>query len=196
MKKDIFNCGALVVPFGENPFSGDDWDLLEILFKRDRLPHDIIDYGDTGETLNGSFSRIKKQNDDTYACPEIKSLFLSDKFLNFLRKITEIESLHIDRLQGHYYEKGGFIALHNDKESCNHYLYSVILMLTDDYKGGEFVIHHPEKGQLPFRAPRRSVLFTPCCYSHEVKPVLSGIRHGICLFVMDNSASLSPAVGV
>lgn len=180
--------GAAIYAFEDTPFTKAEWAQIATHFDEKNTAYESIGMGDTDETLKLHVLRVK-QRQKPYNDTALERLFTSEKVTDFLRKATGMQRPFIDRLQGHIYNEGGFIAYHVDQKSCPEYLYTLVLMLNHDYDGGEFVVQHPRKGGVPFKAPKHSLTVTSCAFGHEVKMVTRGTRHTVCIFLKEADPS-------
>jgi hypothetical protein len=98
---------------------------------------------------------------------------LNVKYLNY-QKITNIEILK--------YENTGFYKWHTDHFAAAPRTISCILLLNNDYKGGNLCFRNPDETdewEVEVR-PNRMIIWPSCfMYPHTVKPVTEGTRYSI-----------------
>jgi hypothetical protein len=120
----------------------------------------------------------------------------ADRILSILQKAAAIQRcremlgapyLVIRRAQTNVISAGGYIGLHTDSESNPEYLANVVIGLTDEYSGGDYVIHHGSRSQA-FRLRRGTVLISLNDVPHEVTPVSSGLRCTLAFFLSAKDA--------
>ena len=91
------------------------------------------------------------------------------------RRLTQIDLLK--------YEEGGFYIPHIDHYDESSRTLSFILILNNDYEGGELDFHNPTTGQ-PYKkikANPGSIVVWPSnfLYTHSVNPVTKGTRYSV-----------------
>jgi hypothetical protein len=109
--------------------------------------------------------------------------------LDFWRQVLAEPELRIRRAQTNVIRKGGRIGLHVDSESNPDYLANIVIGLSDDYGGGDYVAHVSGCARR-FRIGRGTVLVSLNGVPHEIEPVTAGERRTLVVFV---SAKPAPA---
>jgi Rps23 Pro-64 3,4-dihydroxylase Tpa1-like proline 4-hydroxylase len=81
------------------------------------------------------------------------------------------------------YQEGGLYQTHIDHFSNNPRILSAILLLNNDYKGGELEFFNPTTEELIVKVevkPGRLIIWPSCfLYPHRVKPIKKGTRYSI-----------------
>ena len=81
------------------------------------------------------------------------------------------------------YQEGGLYQTHIDHFSNNPRILSAILLLNNDYKGGELEFFNPTTEELIVKVEVESgrLIIWPSCflYPHRVKPIKKGTRYSI-----------------
>lgn len=81
------------------------------------------------------------------------------------------------------YQEGGLYQTHIDHFSKTPRILSAILLLNNDYKGGELEFFNPTTGKLIVKVeiePGRLIIWPSCfLYPHRVKPIKKGTRYSI-----------------
>src|SRR5436190_22238646 len=181
-REELENTGAVVIQKESLPWS------IQVLHKIDTitspmlLPYKRSEYGDTGERNPVSYFRILHPTIQDTSLPECMALINTPSVKNFFLSITGLQDYEIDRCQAHLYSKGDFINLHTDSDSCPAYAYSLMLLLSDHYEGGEFVMH--DDGNIISLKPEKySLVIVKSSYPHEVKEITEGIRRTLVFFL-------------
>ena len=104
----------------------------------------------------------------------------NDYIINFPFIAKEIQVTQLEALR---YEKNGHYSLHTDAghRSTNHRVLSCILLLNNDYEGGELAFDLKEKELLKIKAAPAKIIMWPSnfMFPHAVMPVTKGVRHSI-----------------
>ncbi len=136
--------------------------------------------GDTDEKTSLDCLRIKNSKQSTRE--DIYSLFQSSGIEKNLEVILQEKSYKIDRCQAHVYGEGDFLSIHRDTDSCKDYVYSCVLMLSDDFSGGEFVLYNNDDKHI-FKPSYGDLLVIKSDLMHEVKKITSGKRKVLVFFI-------------
>lgn len=88
----------------------------------------------------------------------------------------------VRRSQVNYMQRGQYIGRHTDSESNPEYCANVVIGLSDDYTGGEFVAHGDSEQPRRFVLRRGSILVGTNDLVHEVSEVSSGVRGSLVMF--------------
>ena len=113
-------------------------------------------------------------------------LFLFKQYFNEYHKefanqyILGLESLSMECLK---YEVGGHYVPHIDHHGKTPRTLSAILILNDDYEGGELEFCDPTTSKISVKVEKQSarLIIWPSCflYPHGIKPITKGIRYSI-----------------
>jgi predicted 2-oxoglutarate/Fe(II)-dependent dioxygenase YbiX len=79
-----------------------------------------------------------------------------------------------------------FIGYHIDQDTTPDYLATAVFQFSDVFEGGEFVLYHPQSGELVIELPKYSVLVMRGDIPHEVMPVRNGVRQTLACFFSTN----------
>jgi len=107
-----------------------------------------------------------------HAHNQYKNYLNSDEDL--IQSIQDIEALQ--------YKQGGFYKFHTDHYYKHPRTLSFILLLNNDYKGGELVFKDPVKEEFKTikTAPGKLIVWpSNFLYPHTVKPVTEGTRYSV-----------------
>lgn len=184
--------GVVLLAAGEHPYSAEEVDELITLCLK--LPHpDGI-----GEENRLGVGRILVDPVDIargaqgYAparveAPEIARLILeiaaSERALAFWADCFGLAEATVRRAQTNFLHEGDEVGWHNDHESNPEYRISIVVGLTDDYTGGEFLAQITPEDQRRFRVNRGDALVAEPELRHAVSPVESGKRMSLILFL-------------
>lgn len=181
-RKELENTGWVLIPKEYLPWSIQELNHIEKITSAENIPYKRSEYGDTGEKNPVSYFRILHPTIHETCLPECMRLIESNAVKNFFLSITGEKNYDIDRCQAHMYFKGDFIAVHTDSDSCPEYRYSVMLLLSEGYKGGEFVMHDAES-LISLKPEKYSMIIAKSYYPHEVKEITFGIRRTLVFFI-------------
>ena len=162
----------------------------------------IIDYCDNVKPLkkstysnhkgqvNGSDERVK-MDDGTFVngeqhYDEIKECFMS-ALRNYCEKHKDVVCQRHTDFRLNKYSEGGFMSRHIDNIHHSHgqqYGYpqlTSLLMLNDNYEGGDFIVADNE-----FKTKKGSAIVFPSnfMFPHEVKKIEKGTRYSIVTWLM------------
>lgn len=83
----------------------------------------------------------------------------------------------------HVFESNDWFGIHNDARDNR--LFSLGVLLNDDFDGGEFNLY-PQGGEIILEKKVGNTYIFDVAISHEVKPVLNGIRYSLIWFIQNN----------
>lgn len=83
----------------------------------------------------------------------------------------------------HVFETNDWFGTHNDARDNR--LFSLGVLLNDDFEGGEFNLYHQGEEIILEKKVGNTYIFD-VAISHEVKPVLKGIRYSLIWFIQNN----------
>ena len=189
--EELHTSGKVVIKADELPWNQTELDLIKEKTSPKNITYTRNEYGDTGEKNPVSYFRLLHPTIPEIHLPECLSLIRNDKTKKFLLSLTGLSDFTIDRCQAHFYQKGDFIALHNDSKSCPEYLYTVILLLNDDYVGGEFVMIQGSH-TYTLKPEKFSLIVANSSFSHEVKEINEGVRHAFVFFLRKSENEIAP----
>lgn len=186
VKHDLGFQGAVVIAHENLPWTLEELTLIEEMTSPDNLEFKRSEYGDTGERNPVSYFRILHPTIHDTSLPECMKILDAERVKDFLCEVTGMVDYTIDRCQIHLYEQGDFISEHIDGESCPDYIYSTVLILSEGYGGGEFVVYK-DGNAVSLKPDKFSMIVVKSCYPHEVKEVTSGTRRTLCFFLKETS---------
>jgi predicted 2-oxoglutarate/Fe(II)-dependent dioxygenase YbiX len=107
-----------------------------------------------------------------------------NKLIQYQRdlKIIEFDWLTISNIEILKYENTGFYTWHVDHFANIPRTMSCILMLNNDYEGGNLCFRNPDgSGEVEIDVRANRMIVWPSCfmYPHTVKPVTKGIRYSV-----------------
>lgn len=171
---------ALIRP-RNSPLDNSELTRLDLLSDRQRLSSSYTPYQNVlsypiSRTDIGSSTYVQQK-------PEILEILGSEKMTAFYKELFKRGGLRIKSCVVHLMWKEGSISEHSDdKEEGTDYLFSVVLQLSQRYKGGEFVVH-TEEGARSFKLGQNSMLAFRSHLPHEVLEVTGGTRKTIAYFL-------------
>lgn len=181
--KDILDQkGVVEYTLEQNTFKKLDIEKLEKEVFKEKEFFEIIEKGDTDESSSLGCLRIKTTNVDLYNSSCVERLLSEKEFISFMEGQTNLKNIEIDRCQAHIYQKGDFLSIHNDTDSCPDYKYSCLLFFSNDYEGGEFKVYNHEICQ-SFKPRYGTLLVLKSGLMHEVCRVTKGMRKVIAFFI-------------
>ena len=168
--------------------------LIRVLNKNYENYHEAEIVGHTGKGIVDKnvrdVKRIYLVNSDWY-----KSLTLTHwgnllsfvllKYANAYRKTFQYlpTNLMVRQMEALRYEKEGHYNMHIDggHETTNHRQISCILLLNNDYEGGNLIFDIKEKNYLEIKNTPGKLIMWPSnfVFPHTITPVTEGIRHSI-----------------
>lgn len=188
-KRALQKDGTALLPIEESFLSVDDFNELEDLFKK--LPQEFVEVGDAGEpnhVLVGRFltdvdkpRRVNGELSDRAA-----EIVTSSEAMASCCKLLEAESLYLRRMQVNTLQEGSFVGQHLDKDSNPDYEVAIVLQYSDDYQGGEFIVHSPDQAPKSFKTYRQSMTITKCSLPHEVTKITQGERISLVYFLSEH----------
>jgi len=187
----LHNDGVVLLRAGEYPYSAEEIDELIALCLK--LPHP----NGIGEENRLAVGRILVDPVDIargkrgyepakVEAPEIAQMILdvvaSEKAMAFWADCFGQEEVTVRRAQTNFLYEGDEVGWHNDHEANPQYRFSIVIGLTDDYTGGEFVAQITPEDERRFRVNRGDVLVARAELQHAVSVVESGKRMSLVLF--------------
>lgn len=117
------------------------------------------------------------------------SEWIYKKLKNFFEEYSNQKLLALKKeIHFHTFNKNDKFDLHND--ALDKRLFSVGVLLNDDFGGGDFNLYTPSKITLD-KVEGNCYIFD-ASISHEITPILSGIRNSIIWFIQDNHVKVAP----
>jgi len=182
LKNNLQHKGAIEYDLKGKIFNADEIRNLEKEIFQQKESFEVVEQGDTEESSSLCVLRIKRPNVDSYNAKKVRNFLEKKEFVSFLKDKTELENIEIDRCQAHIYQKGDFLSLHNDTDSCPDYKYSCILFFSDDYEGAEFKVYS-ERNSHSFKPKYGEILLIKSGLMHEVCKVRNGTRKVLVFFI-------------
>ncbi|CAM5502049.1 hypothetical protein SAVIM338S_03631 [Streptomyces avidinii] len=191
-KETLHNDGVVLLKVGEYPYTAEQIDELIELCKK--LPHPdgigvenrlgvgriLVDPVDLGRGERG-YEPAKVE------APEIAQAILdiaaSDEAMAFWADCFGLEKVTMRRAQTNFLYEGDSVGSHNDHEANPEYRISIVIGLTEDYTGGEFVAEISPEDHRRFRVNRGDILVAKPELQHAVSVVESGKRMSLVLFM-------------
>lgn len=190
LNSKLMSEGTVVIPQESLPFTPSEWKILSSTL--DGLMYEDIYEGDTDESTSVKVFRIKKEEDDTIYHPQIMEIINSPLMKKHIANVIDIDDYMIERCQCHIYLEGDFVSKHQDNESCTDFKYAFMLLLDEEYEGGEFCVHVPEESTpYTYRPSNNSLIITKCSLAHEVKKITKGKRKVIVGFLTFPSLTIN-----
>jgi len=180
--------GALIIHPDEIPLNAHHWQQLESILSS--MDYEKVVGGDTGDAHSVWVGRfINDVHKPEYLHPQteqVLEILMSPVMRRFFSDITGDSPLCVRRCQANRLMEGDFIGYHIDQDTTPDYKATAIFQLSSDYQGGEFIVHHPVRGDVPVDFPRYSVLMNRGDIPHQVKPVQNGVRSTLACFFSTN----------
>ncbi|MFD8725749.1 hypothetical protein ACFV2H_49430 [Streptomyces sp. NPDC059629] len=187
----LHNDGIALLGSGEHPYAAEQ--VEELIALSLKLPHpDGI-----GEENRLGVGRILVDPVDVargargiepakVEAPEIAQMILdivaSEQAMAFWADCFGLEKLTVGRAQTNFLHEGDGVGWHNDHESNPEYRISIVLGLSDDYSGGDFLAQLTPEDQRRYRVNRGDILVAKAEIQHAVSVVESGRRMSLVLF--------------
>ena len=124
---------------------------------------------------------------------EIHTNWIFERLKNFFEVQTDISIIKIrPELHFHIYEPNDYFGIHDDNMDSR--VFSVGVLLNDNYDGGEFVLYPNNKTITLDKLTGNSYIF-PVSIKHEVTKIIKGERYSLIWFlkntnIKSNSKSL------
>ncbi|UGY00621.1 2OG-Fe(II) oxygenase [Bradyrhizobium quebecense] len=174
-----------------------DDDLARVDQLQTEIPEEEVREGDAGDSHSVFVKRVRvdlpgrppSNAHGTAPAQIIELLERRHRRLTLKKILGGWSDYVIRRCQIHRMPTGSFVGIHLDAESDPDFEYAVIVQLTREFEGGEFVIYPSAYEQYVFRPPFGSVLVTTCRNRHEVKPVHAGERRSLVYFCSKRSGA-------
>ncbi len=182
LREELLSSGKVIVNEKFLPWNQSELKLIEERTSPKNIVYSRTEYGDTGERNPVSYFRLLHPEIQETFLPECLKLIRNKETKAFFLSLTGLSDFTIDRCKVHLYQKGDFIALHNDNESCPEYLYTVILLLSEDYIGGELIVKK-DSCYYSLKPEMFSMIVINSFLSHEVKEIFAGLRRAFVFFL-------------
>ncbi len=192
VKERFHTDGLVLLRAGEHPYSADDMDRLVDLCLRLPRPDGVYDDSkvSVGRIVVDSVDVVRAEHGfepPTVEAPELAERILmvaaSGKAMDFWGEVSGGGPVRLCRAQTNYLQEGGNVGSHNDHESNPDYRVSVVVGLSDDYTGGDFMAEVAPGDTRRFRVGRGDVLVAKPELQHAVDLVESGTRASLVLFM-------------
>lgn len=180
--------GALLLRPEEIPLGDEDWQRLESILNS--MDYEKVVGGDTGDAHSvwvGRFvNDVHKPEHLHPRTEEVLQVLMNPIMHKFFAQITGEFPLCVRRCQANRLMEGDFIGYHIDQDTTPDYKATAIFQLSGDYRGGEFIVHHPQTGDNIVDFPKYSVLINRGDIPHQVSPVEGGMRSTLACFFSTN----------
>lgn len=133
-------------------------------------------------------SSDRKYNSSTIVYNE-HSKWIYDKLKNFFEETSNQVLITLKKeIHFHTFDENDKFDLHND--ALDRRIFSVGVLLNDDFVGGDFNLYVPSK--ITLDKVKGNCYIFDASISHEITPILSGIRNSLIWFIQDNHVKISP----
>lgn len=185
----FFEDGSALIPAAEIPLNAEHWDRIHALL--DQVRYEKVVGGDTGDRHSVWVGRFVNDVAQPQALSEhtqaLLDIVMSDTMQIWYQQYMQTpEALCLRRCQANKMLPGDFIGYHIDQDTTPDYDLTFIFQLGESYAGGDFVVHHPNRGRESFHGPRGSIMVNRGDLPHEVTPVLAGCRKTLACFLSRN----------
>ncbi|WP_018544611.1 2OG-Fe(II) oxygenase [Streptomyces sp. LaPpAH-108] len=192
VKEALHNDGVALLGVGEHPYSAHEIDELIALCLK--LPHPdgigeenrlgvgriLVDPVDVAREARG-YESAKVEAPEI--AQQILDIVASPQALAFWADCFSLNEVAVRRAQTNFLYPGDEVGSHNDHESNPAYRISVVMGLSDDYTGGDFIAHIDSADERRFRVNRGDILVAKPELQHAVSVVESGKRMSLILFM-------------
>lgn len=180
--------GTALFELGSTPLTRAQWDELDELSSPRVVPYERVTLGDAGEPNYVDVARFMTDVEgpqfvNTHASRRVIEIVGSAAMMAFYERVTGHSNLVLRRCQVNVLNAGGFIGTHLDVDSNPDYLSPVVMQFSNDYRGGEYVVYHPVRGETRFKTRRYSMLISRCDIPHSVSAVTAGSRKTLVFFL-------------
>lgn len=108
------------------------------------------------------------------------SYYILTGIRNYIAEFPDVQQATVSEIQALRYTEGGHYKFHVDDGPGMHRKYSAILMLNNDYEGGELCFKLDNKEETIKNVPGSLVIWpSNFMYPHMVKPITKGIRYSV-----------------
>ena len=192
IKESFDRDGVVQLACGKHPYSADDVDKLVGLSMRLSRPDGLgeenkVTVGrivvDPVDVIREDLGADPPTVDDPELAEEILQVIGSPTALRFFGDTFDLHPATLRRAQTNFLHEGGEVGFHNDHESNPDYRVSVVLGLTDDYTGGEFMAEVVPGEIRRYRLNRSDILITKPEIRHAVDRVHKGVRMSLVMFM-------------
>jgi hypothetical protein len=187
----LHNEGVVLLRAGEYPYSAEETDEVIVLCSKLPHPDGIGDENRLGvgrilvdpvDIARGERGYEPAKVEAPEIAQKILDIVASEKAMAFWADCFGQEEVTVRRAQTNFLHKGNEVGWHNDHEANPQYRFSIVIGLTDDYTGGEFVARVTPEDERRFRVNRGDVLVAKAELQHAVSVVESGRRMSLVLF--------------
>lgn len=178
--------GGSLIAESDVPLNSQQWDEIEAICHR--VDYEKVIGGDTGDAHSVWVGRFVNdvQLPKAYSehTPDLMRIIMSPAMQQWYSDCTGLKQpLCMRRCQVNKMQAGDFIGYHVDRDTTPDYDATFIFHLSQGYQGGEFVVHHPQLGQLRYVTRSRQVMLNSGDIGHEVLPVQTGTRITLACFL-------------
>ncbi|WP_335937697.1 2OG-Fe(II) oxygenase family protein [Streptomyces sp. PTD5-9] len=188
----ILNSVLLIDGPDDGPYSAEEIDRLVGLCEK--LPRDT----GIGDNNNVEVGRIVVDpfdiavSNSRSAPHKVTAPHIAEEILQIIAKSEAMDywgelfghNVSVRRSQVNYMRRGQYIGRHTDSESNPEYCANIVIGLSDDYTGGDFVAHLDNEQARRFTLRRGSILVGTNDLLHEVSEVRSGVRGSLVMFLV------------
>jgi predicted 2-oxoglutarate/Fe(II)-dependent dioxygenase YbiX len=115
--------------------------------------------------------------------------WIFDRLVNFFEKNSDYSIINLKKeIHFHIFKKNDWFGLHNDSRDFR--LFSIGVILNDDYSGGEFKIY--DSGESLIKKEIGNTYVFNVETSHEVTKITDGIRYSLIWFIQNNHIKTRP----
>ncbi|NLU80790.1 hypothetical protein HCA58_20985 [Micromonospora sp. HNM0581] len=191
-KKALQSDGVVLLRVGEYPYSTEEIDeLIELCLT---LPHpkglgeeNRVGVGrilvDPVDIVRAEMGQQLPEVEAPETARKILDIAASKKAMEFWADCFGLEEARLRRAQTNFLYPGGEVGFHNDHESNPNYRISIVIGLSDDYTGGDFIARVTPDDERRIRVNRAEILVAKPELQHAVSEVKSGKRMSLILFM-------------
>lgn len=192
LRQRIADNGAVLLPPGEHPYGPEEVRALRALVERLPRPAGIgeenrVSVGrvvvDPVDVVRAELGYAPARVEDPAVAAEILAVAYSAPIKDFWERELDLHPPKLRRTQANFLLEGGEVSWHTDHESNPDYVASVVLGLSSDYAGGEFLADDGSTTRR-FRVEEGAVLVARPDLRHAVTPVESGTRVSLVMFLV------------
>jgi len=187
LSQEFQRSGAIVAQQDEIPLSAAQWRQLEDVMQR--MEYAKVVGGDTGDAHSvwvGRFVNDVHQPELLHELSaQVLEIMLGDTMHRFFSRLVQAYPLCMRRCQANRLLAGDFIGYHVDQDTTPDYKATAIFQFSDNYQGGDFIVHYQDRDQL-LPMPKYSMLINRGELPHQVTPVTQGLRLTLACFFSTN----------
>jgi len=122
---------------------------------------------------------------DLEVAASIVDVLMNDRAKEFWKSMFDVNHIVLRRAQVHILRDGDYIGYHTDDQANPDYIANVVIGLSSEYGGGEYVTYM-SGNKVPHKTQLGTILVSLNGVPHEVAAVTSGERKTLAFFFAEN----------